>query len=129
MFKALSQDSPLKIALAAAFYGALYFFSGKHRTEENEFFLANTKINIACAIWNLLDTQPLAFCLTLDFFHIPHNHLIWVPMLDSPELFTRENVKSLGNFTRLDRRSLRRQQRMSRETNEETPGIVYEKSN
>ncbi len=129
MFKALSQDSPLKIALAAAFYGALYFFSGKHRTEENEFFLANPKINIACAIWNLLDTQPLAFCLTLDFFHIPHNHLIWVPMLDSPELFTRENVKSLGNFSRLDRRSLRRQQRMSRETNEETPGIVYEKSN
>lgn len=56
MFKTLSQDSVLKSALAAAFYGALYFFSGKHRTEENDFFLANPKINIACAIWNLLDT-------------------------------------------------------------------------
>jgi hypothetical protein len=74
MFKALSQNSPLKSALAAAFYGALYFFSGKHRTEENDFFLANPKINIACAIWNLLDTQPLAFCLTLDFFPIAHNN-------------------------------------------------------
>jgi hypothetical protein len=71
-----------------------------------------------------LDTQPLAFCLTLDFFHIPHNYLIWVPMLDSPEHFTRDNVKSMGNFTRLDRKSLRRQQRKS---SEETPGIVYEK--
>jgi hypothetical protein len=37
-------------------------------------------------------------------------------------------VKSMGNFSRLDRKSLRRQQRMSRETIEETPGIVYEKS-
>jgi hypothetical protein len=36
-------------------------------------------------------------------------------MLDAPEAFTRENVKTLGNFSRLDRRSLRRQQRMSRE--------------
>jgi hypothetical protein len=46
-------------------------------------------------------------------------------MLDSPEHFTRDNVKSMGNFTRLDRKSLRRQQR---ESIEETPGIVYEKS-
>jgi hypothetical protein len=56
MFKALSQNSKIMTGLAAAFYGALYFFSGSHRTEENEFFLANPKINIACAIWNLLDT-------------------------------------------------------------------------
>ena len=34
----------------------------------------------------------------------------------------------MGNFSRLDRKSLRRQQRMSRETSEEIPGIVYEKS-
>jgi hypothetical protein len=56
MFKALSQKSPFMIGIAAAFYGALYFFSGKLRQEENDFFLANPKINIACAIWNLLDT-------------------------------------------------------------------------
>ena len=37
-------------------------------------------------------------------------------------------MKSMGNFSRLDRKSLRRQQRMSRETIEETPCIVYEKS-
>lgn len=50
-------------------------------------------------------------------------------MLDQPEAFTRDNIKSLGNFSRLDRRSLRRQQRMSRELDEnEVPGITYEGS-
>lgn len=33
----------------------------------------------------------------------------------------------MGNFSRLDRKSLRRQQRMSNAT-EEAPGIVYEKN-
>jgi hypothetical protein len=81
-------------------YACYYFFFKEKRLEQNEYFCANPDLDMARAIWNMLESPMIKKVLGVSLPKIEINKKIWMPKLDNPELFTRENiVNGLPLFT------------------------------
>lgn len=89
MSKMMVHESKAKQYIYGSMYATYYYFFKKKRLEQNEFFCANPDLDMARAIWNMLESPILSKTLGIALPNIEVNQKIWIPKLDNPELFTK----------------------------------------
>lgn len=76
------------------FYASYYLLFKQRRIEQYEYFCANPDMDVAREIWNMLENRYLKRALRPFLTSIAVNAKIQIPMLESPDLFTVENVEN-----------------------------------
>lgn len=80
----------MKKYLYTSLYASYYFFFKQKRLEQNDFFCANPDLDLAREIWNMLESKYLKRVLSKFLPSIEISKKIYIPMIDTPELFTYE---------------------------------------
>jgi hypothetical protein len=84
MSKSMVHESKMKQYMYASMYASYYFFFKTKRLEQNEFFCANPDLDMARAIWNLLESPVLKKVLGVSLPKVEINKKIFIPKLDNP---------------------------------------------